>query len=112
MSRGTFSFNVFSGGSVSFDLDTCEQCTTKACVVACNAPNLACVLELKDNVPALRVTPEQAARGGCIECLACELACDTDGIGGITFSLPMPELDAHLAQMEAAGQIPGFKRAP
>jgi ferredoxin len=110
MSRGTLSFNVFSGGEVRFDLDTCETCATKACVHACNAPNLACVLELKDNVPALRVTQEQAARGGCIECLACELACDTDGIGGITFSLPMIELDAHLRAMEAAGEVPGFKR--
>ena len=110
MSRGTFQFSVFSGGSVSFDLDTCEKCTTKACVVACNAPNLACVLELKDNVPALRVTAEEAARGGCIECLACELACDTDGIGGITFSLPMPELDAYLVEMDARGEKPGFKR--
>jgi succinyl-CoA synthetase beta subunit len=110
MSRGTFSFSVFSGGSVRFDLDTCEKCPTKACVTACNAPNLACVLELKDKVPALRVTPQEAARGGCIECLACELACDTDGIGGITFALPMPELDAHLVEMDAAGQIPSFKR--
>ncbi len=110
MSRGTFSFNVFSGGTVSFDLDTCEKCPTKACVTACNAPNLACVLELKDDVPALRVTPEQAAKGGCIECLACELACDTDGVGGITFALPMPELDALLNDMASRGEVPGFKR--
>lgn len=110
MSRGTFAFSVFSGGTVSFDLDTCERCSSKACVHACNAPNLACVLELRDDVPALRVTPQEAARGGCIECLACELACDTDGIGGITFSLPMPELDAHLVEMDAAGLTPSFKR--
>jgi NAD-dependent dihydropyrimidine dehydrogenase PreA subunit len=110
MTRGTFSFSVFSGGSVSFDLDTCVRCTSKACVAACNAPNLACVLELKNDVPALRVTPEEAARGACIECLACELACDTDGIGGITFSLPMPELDAYLRDSEAQGVVPGFRR--
>jgi hypothetical protein len=110
MSRGSFEFSVFSGGSVQFDLDTCARCTTKACVVACNAPNLACVLQLNGDVPGLRVSAEDAAKGGCIECLACELACDTDGIGGITFSLPMPELDAQLRVMEAAGEVPGFKR--
>ena len=37
-------FNVFSGGQVTFDLDLCTRCATKACLVACNAPNLACVL--------------------------------------------------------------------
>jgi hypothetical protein len=105
-----FQFPVFSGGTVSFDLDTCARCETKACVTACSAPNLACVLELRDGLPALKVTPEQAARGGCIECLACELACETDGIGGIDFSLPMPELDHHLREMEADGAVPGFKR--
>jgi hypothetical protein len=110
MSRGVFSFNVFSGGSVSFDLDTCVKCPTKACVTACNAPNLACVLELKGDVPGLRISAEDAAKGGCIECLACELACDTDGIGGITFALPMPELDAELAAMVARGDVPGFRR--
>jgi len=103
-------FNVFSGGQVTFDLDVCTRCATKACVVACNAPNLACVLELKDDVPALRVTAEEAARGGCIECLACELACMTDGIGGITFSLPMADLDTYIADAPVHGQTPTFMR--
>ena len=106
----TMQFNVFSGGSVSFDLETCGKCTTKACVTACNAPNLACVLELKDDLPALRISREEAARGGCIECLACELACMTDGVGGITFSLPMLDLDKHLAGADARGETPGFRR--
>ena len=103
-------FNVFSGGQVTCDLDVCTRCATKACVVACNAPNLACVLELKDDVPALRVTAEEAARGGCIECLACELACMTDGIGGITFSLPMADLDTYIADAPVHGQTPTFMR--
>ncbi len=109
MSRGTLDFSVFSGGTVRFDLDTCATCESKACVAACNAPNLAAILELKDDVPALRITQAEAARGGCIECLACELACDLDGVGGITFALPMPELDAYLIEMQARGDVPGFK---
>jgi NAD-dependent dihydropyrimidine dehydrogenase PreA subunit len=108
MSR--FQFSVFSGGTVSFDLDTCAKCETKACVAACNVPNLACVLELRDGLPALKVTPEQAARGACIECLACELACATDGIGGIDFSLPMPELDREITTMLDRGDVPSFMR--
>ena len=79
-------------------------------LAACNQPNLACVLELKDNLPALRVTQEEAARGGCIECLACELACMTDGVGGIAFSLPMPDLDKHLATAAERGETPGFRK--
>jgi len=110
VTRGRLQFSVFSGGEVIFDLDTCAQCRSKACVAACNAPNLACVLMLKDDVPALRMSAQEAARGGCIECLACELACEADGIGGITFSLPMPELDAYLRDMDARGEVPGFKR--
>lgn len=93
----TYQFEVFSGGTVTFDHEVCLTCETKACVAVCNQPNLACVLELKDGVPVLRVTAEEAKRGACIECLACELDCQTKGRGGVTFALPMPELDAHLA---------------
>ena len=64
----------------------------------------------ENDLPALRVTQEEAAKGGCIECLACELACVTDGAGGITFSLPQPELDAWLAEAAARGETPGFRR--
>ena len=106
----TFSFEVFSGGTVMFDHDVCARCETKACVVVCNQPNLACVLELKDNLPALRVTPEEAKSGGCIECLACELDCRTKGLGGVTFALPMPELDAHLETSAREGRTPGFRQ--
>ena len=106
----TLSFKTFSGGTVTFDLDTCRKCETKACVVACSKPNLACVIELRDNVPALRVSAEEAARGACIECLACELACQSDGIGGMRFELPMPEFDALVADMRKRGIKPGFDR--
>lgn len=101
-------FSVYSGGKVRFDLEICATCQTKACVSACGMANLACVITLHDGLPALRVTPAEAARGACIECLACEMACDKDGIGGIDFTLPMPELDALLEAMAAHGEIPGF----
>lgn len=93
-----YSFEVFSGGNVTFDHEVCARCESKACVVVCNQPSLACVLALEGGVPVLRVTQAEAKRGACIECLACELDCQTKGLGGVSFSLPMPELDAHLAK--------------
>ena len=63
-------FSVFSGGTVTIDHEICRSCASKACVPACNQPNLGSVLTLKDGLPALSVTPERAAQGGCIECLA------------------------------------------
>ena len=92
-------FEVFSGGSVSIDHDLCARCATKACVPACNAPSLGSVLALgPDGLPGLTVAPEQAKRGACIECLACDLACRSQGEGGLCFDLPMPALDAILAE--------------
>ncbi len=94
----TVQFDVFSGGSVTIDHDICTGCSTKACILACQIPSLGSVLIAgPDGLPALSVTPEQAKKGACIECLACDLACRSHGAGGLTFLLPMPELDAILA---------------
>jgi Fe-S-cluster-containing dehydrogenase component len=101
-------WNVFSGGSVTIDLDRCVECTTKACLRACNVPNLGSALTAgTDGLPALAITPERAAGGGCIECLACDLACQSDGLGALTFSLPTPEVDAYLDALRAGGDRPG-----
>ena len=92
-------FEVFSGGSVVIDHAVCQTCETRACLPACQAPSLGSVLVAgPDGLPALSVTPEQAKRGACIECLACDLACRSRGAGGLVFTLPMPELDAIMAR--------------
>jgi hypothetical protein len=92
-------FEVFSGGSVTIDHAICATCDTKACIPACQVPSLGSVLVRgADGLPALSVTPEQARRGACIECLACDLACRARGAGGLRFELPMPALDAILAE--------------
>ncbi len=102
------SWNVFSGGSVTIDLERCVACPTKACIAACNAPNLGSALAAgPDGLPALGITPERAAQGGCIECLACDLACQSDGLGALTFTLPTPEIDAYLDALRSAGGAPG-----
>jgi predicted metal-binding protein len=100
-------FDVFSGGTVTIDHEICKSCASKACVPACNQPSLGSVLTLKDGLPSLTVTPERAAKGGCIECLACDLACQIAGAGALTFSLPTPELDAFLGELRHAGGKPG-----
>jgi len=93
----TLQFSVFSGGTVTIDHAVCAGCASKACVAACNQPSLGSVLTLSDGMPVLAVTPERAAQGGCIECLACDLACQVAGKGALSFVLPTPELDAWLA---------------
>jgi Fe-S-cluster-containing dehydrogenase component len=91
-------FSVFSGGTVTIDHALCETCASKACVAACNQPSLGSVLMLRDGLPALAVSAERAAHGGCIECLACDLACQIAGAGALSFVLPTPELDEFLAR--------------
>jgi hypothetical protein len=101
-------WNVFSGGTVTIDLDVCIDCTTKACVSACNVPNLGSALKIGDDgLPALAIPPDRAAKGGCIECLACDLACAADGLGALSFVLPTPETDAYLDALRSAGDAPG-----
>jgi hypothetical protein len=46
-----------------------------------------------DGLPVLAVTPEEAARGRCTECLACEVDCRALGAGGGHVALPVPGLD-------------------
>jgi ferredoxin len=41
----------------------------------------------------LNVTPQEAKKGRCTECLACELACQFEGNKAIWIDLPIPRLD-------------------
>jgi succinyl-CoA synthetase beta subunit len=77
-------------GEVTYDHAVCAACTSKACVAAC-VPQ---ILELSgDGLPVLRVTAEEAARGRCTECLACEVDCRAHGGGGGRVELPIAGLD-------------------
>jgi hypothetical protein len=46
-----------------------------------------------DGLPVLAVTLEEAARGRCTECLACEVDGRARGAGGGHVALPVPGLD-------------------
>ena len=81
-------------GEVTLDHSVCARCDSKACVTAC-VPQILKLAE--DGLPVLAVTPEEAARGRCIECLACEVDCRALGAGGGLVALPVPGLDEYRA---------------
>jgi succinyl-CoA synthetase beta subunit len=84
-----YSFKTVTGGTVSYDYSRCRECESKICVETC-VPG---ILELDDGgCPRLNITPEEAARGKCTECLACEVECFARGNGGGTIILPIPGL--------------------
>jgi succinyl-CoA synthetase beta subunit len=84
-----YRFETVTDGTVTYDHAVCVNCETKACVEAC-VPQ---ILELNDDgVPVLNISREEAKRGGCIECLACEVDCFLYGAGGGHIHLPIEGL--------------------
>jgi succinyl-CoA synthetase beta subunit len=90
-----YSFKTLTG-KLTIDHAKCAECSLKLCIDACH-PN---ILELKDGKPVLNITPEEAAKGRCTECLACELACWADAKRAITIELPIPGLDDYAGKKE------------
>ncbi|NIS82848.1 MAG: succinyl-CoA synthetase subunit beta [Anaerolineales bacterium] len=84
-----YRFETVTGGMVTLDHSVCKECATKFCVESC-VPQ---ILELKDDVPVLNISLEQAKKGGCTECLACDIECYFEGERGGFVALPIPGLD-------------------
>ncbi|MEW6662764.1 MAG: 4Fe-4S dicluster domain-containing protein [Bacillota bacterium] len=82
-----YSFRTITG-EVIIDDQKCIGCKDKPCIAACQ-PRL---LKLENEKPVLAIDREAAAKGKCIECLACELDCGYLGSGGLTINLPLPQL--------------------
>jgi succinyl-CoA synthetase beta subunit len=82
-------FDTVTGGKVILDHAACRDCTNQVCIESC-VPR---ILKLEDGVPVLNISPEQASKGGCIECLACEIECYFEGNRGGRVLLPIPGLD-------------------
>jgi succinyl-CoA synthetase beta subunit len=90
-----YTFQTVTGGTITYDHAVCRTCESKVCVQQC-VPQ---ILSLTDGgVPVLNITPEEAAKGRCSECLACEVECFFHGAGGGHIELPIPGLDEYLAQ--------------
>ncbi len=85
-----YTFETVTGGKVILDHAVCATCETKACIEACARQ----ILTLNDEgCPVLNITLEEAKRGRCVECLACEVDCMLYGAGGGYVELPIPGLD-------------------
>ena len=91
-SESTYAFETLTG-TVGYDHALCLDCVSKACVEAC-VPH---ILALDGDVPVLAISREEARRGGCTECLACELECAVAGNGGAQIDMPIEGLDAYEA---------------
>jgi succinyl-CoA synthetase beta subunit len=81
-------------GSITIDHARCEGCADKPCIAEC-IPEI-----LKDDGKGhavLAITEEEAKKGGCVECLACEFACRFHGEDALRIELPIPGLDEYRA---------------
>lgn len=85
--EGAYSFATMTG-RISIDQPRCMGCASKGCVGACGPE----ILKLKENHPVLAVSPEDARKGKCTECLACEIYCKFHEQDAIFIDLPIPGL--------------------
>jgi succinyl-CoA synthetase beta subunit len=84
-----YQFETITGGTVTLDHAACRKCSSKICVETC-VPQ---ILSLEGDVPVLNISDEQARKGGCIECLACQIECYFEGNQGGFVQLPIAGLD-------------------
>ena len=85
-----YSFATMTG-AVHIDHDKCSSCASRGCIEAC-APN---ILKLENDRPVLAVSEEEAGKGKCTECLACEIFCGFHEQKAIHIHLPIPGLGAY-----------------
>jgi succinyl-CoA synthetase beta subunit len=72
-------------GEITYDHSLCMKCETKACISACGPQ----ILKLEEEKPVLAITREEAKKGKCTECLACEIECEFHGNKGAYVFLPI-----------------------
>jgi len=84
----SYSFDTMTG-KLFIDHKKCKTCMDKPCVDSCPAK----ILKFDNEKLILSITPQEAKKGRCTECLACELACQFHGNRAIMIDLPIPGLD-------------------
>ncbi len=87
VSEGAYVFDTLTG-KIAIDQSKCVSCSSKGCVGACGPA----ILKLEDGKPVLAVTGEDARKGKCTECLACEIFCRFHEQNAINIHLPIPGL--------------------
>jgi len=78
-------------GRIAIDQSKCSLCRTKGCVEACAYK----VLKLEEGRPVLAIPAEDAKRGKCTECLACEIFCTFHEQDAIVIHLPVAGLEEY-----------------
>ena len=86
-SNNTYSFETITG-KVTYDHDLCLRCDSKICIGKC-VPQ---ILKLEEGKPVLNISLEEAKKGKCTECLACEVECYFHGNKGGSVDLPIAGL--------------------
>jgi succinyl-CoA synthetase beta subunit len=87
LAEDSYCFDTFTG-KIYIDHSKCSHCRTRGCVPSCKAG----ILKLEGDGPVLAVSEEEARRGKCTECLACEIFCKFHEQDAITIHLPIPGL--------------------
>jgi succinyl-CoA synthetase beta subunit len=82
-----YEFETFTG-RVFIDHSRCANCRSRGCVPACKPD----ILKLSEGKPVLSISEEDAKKGKCTECLACEIFCKFHEQDAITIHLPIPGL--------------------
>ncbi len=90
-----YSFETITGGRVTFDHALCRDCENKICIETC----VPSILRLERDVPILVISAEDARKGGCTECLACQVECYFEGNKGGFVDLPIPGLDDYAQRL-------------
>lgn len=84
---GAYLFETLTG-RLAIDHSRCSSCSTKGCVEACGPK----ILKLEDGRPVLAIGKDEARKGKCTECLACEIYCKFHEQAAVTIALPIPGL--------------------
>ena len=88
LSPSSYRFETLTG-ALLIDHEKCQLCASKPCVEACSSK----VLRFEGTLPVLAITEQEAKKGKCTECLACELECQFQGNKAIRIDLPIPGLE-------------------
>jgi hypothetical protein len=99
MTSEILAFEVRSGGRITIDLSRCVECETKACVKVCRVQGGPLALDESQDLPSLRWSLEQIEKGGCVECLGCELDCELYGRQAVTITLPLERFAEYLGSL-------------
>lgn len=87
-----YSFDTVTGGSVTLDHARCAECDNRVCVEQCARG----ILSLDEQgLPVLNISREEAKKGRCVECLACDVECYFHGNRGGYVELPIPGLEEY-----------------